>query len=280
MKTVRRLLRQKKSRKARESKLDPFRPLIERLVCTDHLSAVLVLDEIRALGYQGSYTVLKDFVRTIRPKSVRRPHLRFETGPGVQGQVDLSPYTVSVGGEPTDVVCFSMIYCYSRWQFLRFFRHADAHAVCHAHILGFEAAGGVPHEILYDRMKQIVLESHRHRVVMHPLFEAMRTHYAFQAIPLAPGYSEGKGKVENPFKYVEGNFLPRHRQGLRDIDDLNQKGAEWLRTVAWVRKHGTTQERPIDRLDVERGHLLCLPAHSFEAAQVEERLVGDDFCVA
>lgn len=255
--------------------------MIHRLVCTDELSAVLVLEEIRALGYTGSYSLLTHYVHSIRPKSVRRAHLRFETKPGEQGQVDLSPYTVLFASKPTPVVCFSFVLGYSRWQFLRFFLHADAHAVCHAHILAFEEVGGVPHEILYDRMKQIVLESYRHRTVMHPLFDAMRLHYGdFRAIPLAPGYKEGKGKVENPFLYVENNFLKRHRWRFRDVDDLNEKAAVWLRDTARPRKHGTTKERPVDRLDVERPELLPLPAHRFEAAEVVDRIVGDDFCVA
>jgi transposase len=255
--------------------------LIRKLVCEDGLTAVLVLGQLKGLGYTGGYSVLKDFVRAIRPKSVRRPHLRFETAPGEQGQVDLSPYEVLLGGLPTDVVCFSFVLGFSRWQLIRFFLHGDAHAVCFGHVLAFEGAGGVPEEILYDRMKQVVLESLRHRVVMHPLFEAMRRHYGdFKAVPLAPGYCEGKGKVENPFGYVEGNFLLQHRRaGFRSLDDLNAKAAEWLKDTAWVRKHGTTQERPIDRLDVERPKLKPLPAYRFEAAEIEERLVGDDFCV-
>jgi transposase len=278
VKTVRRLVRGPKARARRESKLDAFRPLIEALVVTHRLSAVLVIQELRAQGYTGGYSILKDYVRRIRPRGTHRPHLRFETAPGEQGQVDLSPYTVSIADVRTDVVCFSLVFGYSRWQFLRFFRHADVHAVCHAHVLGFTAAGGVPREILYDRMKQVVLESHRHTVVFHPLFAAMRDHYGYRAVPLAPGYPEGKGKVENPFRYVEGNFLPRRR--FRDLDDLNQQADAWLRDTAHVRVHGTTRERPRDRLEHERPLLIPLPPQAFEAAQIEERLVGDDFCVA
>ena len=282
VKTVRRLLRGPTERPGRASRLDPFRPLIQKLVCEDGWTAVLVLQEIRALGYTGGYTVLKELVRSIRPRSVRRPHLRFETGPGVQGQVDLSPYEVLLAGAPTDVVCFSLVLGFSRWQYIWFFRHADVHAVCHGHVLAFDEAEGVPDEILYDRMKQVVLESHRHRVVMHPLFEALRNHYgAFKAVPLAPGYKEGKGKVENPFRYVEGNFLLSHRrEGFQSLDDLNEKAMIWLRTTAWVRCHGTTQEVPLERLALERLHLRPLPSQPFEAAEVEERLVGNDFCVA
>jgi transposase len=282
VKTVRRLMKPKPvAKKRRASKLEAFKPVIKKLVCEDGLTAVLVLKEVRALGYTGGYSILKVHVSLIRPKSARRPHLRFETGPGVQGQVDLSPYEVLLAAVPTPVVCFSFVLGFSRWQFIYFFLHADAHAVCFGHVLAFEEAGGIPEEILYDRMKQVVLESLRHRVVMHPLFEAMRRHYGdFRAVPLAPGYKEGKGKVENPFRYVEGNFLLQHRRtGFQSLEDLNEKAAAWLKE-ARVRKHGTTQERPADRLDLERPRLRPLPATRFEAAQVEERLVGDDFCVA
>jgi hypothetical protein len=90
-----------------------------------------------------------------------------------------------------------------------------------------------------------------------------------------------KGKVENPFRYVEGNFLLAHRrEGFQDLADLNAKALVWLRTTAWVRCHGTTREVPAERLAGEQSQLLPLPAAPFEAAQVEARLVGDDFCVA
>lgn len=271
------MLRGQKQRKVRPSKLLPFEPYIREQVLTHDLSSVLILRELRALGYTGGYTILKAFVKTIRPKKKRRAHLRFETPPGKQGQVDLSPYTVLIAGTPTPVVAFSLVLGFSRWQFLRFFLHADAHAVCHAHVLAFDAAGGVPEEILYDRMKQVVLESYRFKVVMHPLFAAMRKYYNFRAVPLAPGYKEGKGKVENPFRYDEGNFLPKRT--FRDIEDLNRQAAEWLRDIAWVRIHETTRERPIDRLQVERPALRRLPPAPFDAARVEERLVGDDFAI-
>jgi transposase len=277
-KTVRRVRKGAKKRKPRASKLDVFKPLIEELVVKKELTAIRVLREIRALGYQGGYSVLKEYARSIRRRSRRRPHLRFETEMGKQAQVDLSDYTVDFNGQATEAVCFSMVFGYSRWQFIRFTERADAHSVCHSHVLAFEKAGGAPHEILYDRMKQVVLESYEDRVVFHPLFAALVKHYGFKAIPLAPGYKEGKGKVENAFKLVYSGLL----QGstFHDLEDLNRKAEAWLRDVAWVRKHGTTQERPLDRMDEERPYLIPLPARPFVAARIEERLVGYDFCIA
>ena len=158
VKTVRRVRKGAKEPQPRPSKLDAFKPLIQELVVKKDLTATRVLREIRALGYQGGYSVLKQYARSIRRRSRRRPHLRFETEKGKQGQVDLSEYTVDCRGQATPVVCFSMLFSYSRWQFIRFTQRADAHSVCHSHVLAFEKAGGVPHEILYDRMKQVVLE--------------------------------------------------------------------------------------------------------------------------
>jgi transposase len=279
-KTVRRVLKKKARPKPapRPSLLDPFRPLIRELVLQKELTAERVLRDIRAIGYKGGYTILKDYIRTFRPRARRRPHLRFETERGEQGQVDLSPYTVLLGEVPTKVVCFSMVLGFSRWQFIRFVLHADAHFVCHSHVLAFEEAGGVPHEILYDRMKQVVLESSRDEVIFHPLFEALVAHYGFRAVPLAPGYKEGKGKVEAGFWYLERSLLAGRE--FHDLSDLNAQAAKWLREVARVRIHRTTHRRPVDLLDEERPHLIPLPERGFDAAVRESHLVGDDFCVA
>lgn len=242
----------------------------------DELTAERVLEDIRAVGYGGGYTILKEYIRTFRPKSARRPHERFETEPGEQAQVDLSPYTVMLGLTPTKVVCFSMVFGFSRWQFIHFLLHADARSVSHCHVMAFEEAGGVPGEILYDRMKQVVIESFKDGVVFHSVFEAMVAHYGYTAVPLAPGYKEGKGKVEKPFQFVEGNFLPgRH---LCDLEDLNRQAAQW-RDVKAQREHRTTHEQPATRLDQERPRLLPLPDQRFDAALVEPRQVGDDYCI-
>jgi transposase len=66
----------------RRSKLDVFQPVIQELVVKKHLTATRVLRQIRALGYAGGYGVLKQYVRSIRRRSRRRPHLRFETDKG------------------------------------------------------------------------------------------------------------------------------------------------------------------------------------------------------
>ena len=95
-KTVRRVLRGKaraapKTLPKRPSKLDAFRPVIQRLVLDDQLTAVLVLEEIRELGYAGGYSILKEFIRTVRPQPKLQATTVIDHPPGKEGQVDWSP---------------------------------------------------------------------------------------------------------------------------------------------------------------------------------------------
>ena len=76
---------------SRPSLLDVFKPAIQRMVLEDKLTAVLVLDEIRTLGYGGGYSTVKDYVRTIRPAATRRATTVIDHRPGEEGQVDWSP---------------------------------------------------------------------------------------------------------------------------------------------------------------------------------------------
>ena len=78
-----------KPRPPTPSVIDPYRDyLAVRLKAYPELSAARLLVEIRDLGYQGKYTVLKDCVRTLRPPKVVLLEIRFEVSPGQQAQAD------------------------------------------------------------------------------------------------------------------------------------------------------------------------------------------------
>ena len=51
------------------------------------LTAARLFREIQKMGFDGGETIVKDFVRKVRPKQGVPAVLRYETKPGVQAQV-------------------------------------------------------------------------------------------------------------------------------------------------------------------------------------------------
>jgi len=64
-------------RRKRKSKLDPVKPIIKMLIDKYNLSAVRILEEARKWGYDGSYSLLKGYCRSLRKeRSIKAYTLR------------------------------------------------------------------------------------------------------------------------------------------------------------------------------------------------------------
>src|SRR5829696_8602657 len=71
----------------RASKLDSFKGQIAALLERHPYTAQQILQQVRQQGYAGGYSILKEFVRQVRP--VRKPaFLMLEFAPGECAQVD------------------------------------------------------------------------------------------------------------------------------------------------------------------------------------------------
>ena len=75
-------------RKHRASKLDPYTEYIDRRIAEGLENCVVLRRELRDLGYQGWYSILKAYVSP-RRRQLRPPQatVRFETVPGEQAHV-------------------------------------------------------------------------------------------------------------------------------------------------------------------------------------------------
>jgi len=261
---------------ARPSKLDPYRAKIQQLVIGQGLSAVRVLEELRALGYAGGHSILKEYVHTIRPRSRTLPTVRLETPPGELAQMDWSPYSLLLGREERVVQAFSLVLAYSRYLFMRFALQTDLATLERLHSEAFQHLGGVVSRISYDNMTTVGRHRGPGEIWLNPQFEQFARSYGFAIEILPPGRPRLHGKVERPFAYLEGNFLAG--RSFDSLDHLNAKLARWLEQ-ANQRLHGTTRERPIDRLALERSYLKGLPGQPPELARLLERKVQSDFSV-
>jgi len=172
------------------SKLDPFRPTIQRLVLDDRLTATLVLDEIRELGYQGGYSILKDYVRLIRPRSKTKVTTRLEHPPGAEGQADWSPYTVRLGGEQRLVHAFSLVLPFSRFMVVRFAFDETLGTLLRLHDEAFGVIGAIPKLMTYDNMTTVGRHVGQDRIELNRRFDAYRKECGFEvAQTLQQGYA-------------------------------------------------------------------------------------------
>ena len=236
------------------TKLDRYKPIIEaRLAAYPELSAVRLLDEIRAAGYTGGYSQLTAFVQRVRPTPPPEPVIRFETPAGRQAQVDFARFRFPWGIRYALLVVLG----YSRLLWCRFYPRQDMAALIDGIEDAFVAFGGVPQELLFDQMKAVITRDLRLEggaLVRNAEFLRFAHHWGFTPRACRPYRAQTKGKVERPVRYLRGNFV-YGRTFLHDTD-LDQQRQAWLDRVANVRLHGTTHERPRDRFDREERFLL------------------------
>lgn len=242
------------SRPPVSTKLDPYKAIIEtRLTALPDLSSVRLLEEVRAAGYEGGYTQLKEYVRKVRPRDNEEPVVRFETPPGHQGQVDFADFTLPWGKRYALLVVLG----YSRLLWLQFFRRKDMGALLSGLEAAFAFFGGVPRELLFDQMKSVITRDERldgGKLIHNLEFLRFSAHWGFTPRACRPYRAQTKGKVERPVSYVRGGFF--YGRDFVGDEDLNDQALGWLARTANVRIHGTTREQPVVRFERDERALL------------------------
>jgi len=279
--TVRRALKRGsaptgKRRRAKFSKLGPFRPIIDQLLVEGVWNARVILDIIRQRGYTGGYTVLADYIQPKRPLRKSRQTVRFETEPGVQLQNDWGEIWSFVAGQRTKLHFPVNTLGFSRRFHFWITDKEDAEHTYEGLIRAFEHFGGVTDEVLVDNQKSTVL-SHdaRGRVRYNPAFLDLCGGYGTTPRACRPYRARTKGKDERMVGYVKNNFFQRYR-AFASIEEANNLAAAWLAQVADQRLHGTVKEVVAERFERERPELAPLPAVRFDTSYREMRLVGFD----
>jgi len=240
-----------KKRSPKASKLDDYKDYIIQRLNSYPLTASRIYREIQETGFIGKYTIVKDFVREIRPKSGVSAIYRYETKPGKQAQVDWGECGyIEIDGKTKKLYCFTMILGYSRMRYAEFTLSIDVSTLIQCHLNAFTCFCGYPEEILYDNMKQVVLRRAAKSTdsEWNPQFEQFFRHFGFIPRLCRPYRPQTKGKIESTVGFVKRDFFLGGF--FSSFSDLNNQLQAWLKRVN-TSSHGTTHEIPVERLKKE-----------------------------
>jgi len=109
---------------------------------------------------------------------------------------------------------------------------------------------------------------------LHPDFLALCGYFCLQPIACERRDPESKGIVEGGVRYVKHNALAGRDDELLTFADYLDFAPRWRDSVANVRIHETTRERPLDRFQRERSLLRPLPSIPFDTDEIVPCIVS------
>lgn len=274
-------INQPRTTPTRGSLVDPYRDQIAAFLQEDpDYRATALCQRLKRSGYQGGYELVKRVVHTLKAEKTRLAYVRFESEPAQQAQVDFAEFMLTKeDGTTQKYYLFAMILGYSRKLYAELLTRCDMVAFLEAHIRAFAFFGGVPAEVLYDRMRNVFVREQvcDHKQIFTQSVVQLALHYGF-APRVTPAYAPWvKGKIERPMDFVREGWWRGYR--FHDLATANADLLAWL-TEKEQRIHGTTNERIDVRFAREKTHLLALPPHPCDISERLSREVRKDCTIA
>lgn len=284
--TVKKLIRFKEAPKYTRnnypSKTDPYKEkIIEwRLSPRYEYNGTRIYRELKKLGYTGSISPVYRTLSKIDENGSEisdKATIRVETPPGDQAQFDWSEYQIDVDGRIRTVYCFSMILAACRKKAICFSLTSDAEAIYEAIQELYGDLGGVTLELLIDNPKALVVEnnpSSEEEIKYNPQALLVAKHLGTELNACPCYWPRKKGKIENPFRYIEEQFIKGN--SFDSMEDLNKQGKVFIHD--WNQQiHGTTLRIPDEFYEAEeKKALLPLPARHLILKTLSDRIISND----
>lgn len=265
-------------RPGRTSKLDSYKEQIKSWLEQDDLTGQQVLQRLQAQGFEGRYTIVREYVKRVRPKPAQ-VYLTLQFAPGECMQVDWGSWGhIDVGSTRRQLSFFAAVLCYSRMLYVEFtLGQSQEHFLnCHQNALAY--FGGCPESVMVDNCKTAVLHHpYGQPAQFNPRYLDFAHHYGLTIRACGVRKANEKGRVEHAVGYIKQNFL--HGLQLPPWSAFNPTARHWLETIANVRVHGTTHKTPLELFQLEKPQLKPLSIHPYDVATVRSVPVNSRFRV-
>ena len=241
----------------------------EIALCKGNLTRVH--EELTNDGIDISYSALTYFVRTHGlGKAPPPPAGKYVFAPGVESQTDTSPHDVTFKTGKRRCQCASIILGYSRMLFFQYFptyTRFDCKVFLTDALQYFD---GVPERAVVDNTNVVILHGTGADAVICPEMESFSDRFGFRFVAHELGDANRSGKIERPFRYIEGNFLVK--RVFSDFEDLNRQAFAFCeRNNRTLKRH--LHAKPVELYAVEKPALRPLPIHIPEVYQLFQRTV-------
>jgi transposase len=169
------------------------------------------------LGFTGSYDRVAAFARVWREgqkeaarTASKNTFVPLQFAPGEAFQFDWSEDWVVIDGVSTKLQVAHFKLCYSRAFFLRAYLLQTHEMLFDAHYHALSTLGGIPERGIYDNMKTAVDKVLRGKArQVNKRFQAMVSHYLFEAEFCNPAAGWEKGQVEKGVQDARSRLWPQ-----------------------------------------------------------------------
>lgn len=263
-------------RKKYDKEIDKFKSIIEEMIFVKKLNKCRIFNDLVAKGYKGSKSSFYRYCATIDDVN-KRTFKPYETEPGEQSQFDWSEYKVPIASKLTKVYVFTYILAFSRYRVYEASLSQSQSSIFAAIENSFIETGGVTERIQTDNAKSFVIDASRNNFKWNQNYLNFCGYYAIKPTRSLPSRPWSKGKVENPFKYLETHFIDGN--SFESFEDFCIKLKKFQDEVN-DRVHLTTKMKPNDLFYNELSSLAKLPEHTFSNIKDTIRKVTSDCLIS